>query len=663
MPRRGGGRPARHPRPRAGLRPRRPGGGAPPGPGRRRRVAARGAPRRHRGAHVGHRDGLDGPPPAPPAAEPGRPALRRRAGGLAAADRVGHGRRPRAGDALRPPARRAPATSVALRRSAAVGLPAPLLERERPPAPRRRRRLRRAGRRDRRAWSSSTTSSTHPVPDRLPRGGGPRRASGASGRRRSSAPAACSAPCRATARRWAGPTPSGSSWPGSTSATPPSAIERERLLAEVSRRNRVLESLRAMLETLAGPDRVEGGLAASLLALSRALGAAAVGRPGRARRRARRSTSPATTSTGGRRRDDVAQARGGRPPSCSPAPTTPTAGARLVGRRPRRGDAAACPEGRAALVAHLPDAGLGGDTLELLDDASRSLALAMEAEALERAQREAAALRRSQAIQRELLSSLSHELRTPLTAIQGYASTLLPARPDLGRRRRPSGSCGRSPAESARLERLVGDLLDSTAIESGILRLQRGLVRRPPGGRGGDGAACTTAAPVRIHVDRRPGAGVGRPRPPGAGDRQPARERRAPTGAPTDGVDVTSAAGPAGHRRGRGPRPRRRASPAGGGRSHLRAPGARHHRRGRGRARAGRSPRASSRPTGAALEVTVPATAPRSCVTLPTEPAGRAPTLERRAGRRGGAPMSSDRTPACCWSRTTRTSSTSSGPT
>ena len=43
-----------------------------------------------------------------------------------------------------------------------------------------------------------------------------------------------------------------------------SAIERERLLAEVSRRNRVLEALRAMLETLAGPDRVEGGLAASL---------------------------------------------------------------------------------------------------------------------------------------------------------------------------------------------------------------------------------------------------------------------------------------------------------------------------------------------------------------------------------------------------------------
>ena len=56
-----------------------------------------------------------------------------------------------------------------------------------------------------------------------------------------------------------------------------SAVERERLLAEVSRRNRVLEAVRAMLDTLAGPDRVEGGLAAALLSLSRGLGAAAVG--------------------------------------------------------------------------------------------------------------------------------------------------------------------------------------------------------------------------------------------------------------------------------------------------------------------------------------------------------------------------------------------------
>ena len=112
------------------------------------------------------------------------------------------------------------------------------------------------------------------------------------------------------------------------------------------------------------------------------------------------------------------------------------------------------------------------DALELLDDASRSLALAMERESLETARREAAALRRSQSIQRDMLSSLSHELRTPLTAIHGYASTL--CQPDLTwnpeATRRFLGSIA---AESARMERLVGDLLDSTAIESGVLRLQR----------------------------------------------------------------------------------------------------------------------------------------------------------------------------------------------
>ena len=105
VPRRRGGHPAGDPRPRSGVRAGGPGGRAPRRPRRGRRLAARGAPRRHRGAHVGHRDGLDGPAPAPAAAEPGRPALRRRAGGVAAAHRLGHGRGPRPGDALRAPAR------------------------------------------------------------------------------------------------------------------------------------------------------------------------------------------------------------------------------------------------------------------------------------------------------------------------------------------------------------------------------------------------------------------------------------------------------------------------------------------------------------------------------------------------------------------------------
>jgi signal transduction histidine kinase/ABC-type cobalamin/Fe3+-siderophores transport system ATPase subunit len=247
-----------------------------------------------------------------------------------------------------------------------------------------------------------------------------------------------------------------------------SAIERERLLAEVSRRNRVLESLRTMLETLvATPDRVVGGLSGSLLALSRALGAAGVA---------------VLIEKGGELEPRVMHDGGAGDPMATEARFGDAARRVLAGAANGHAqfvepDLAAValrhPEGRAVLVAHLPtDATRAGDTLELLDDATRSLALAMEGEALERTRREAAALRRSQAIQRELLSSLSHELRTPLTAIQGYASTLL--QPDLTWDPPSTDRFLRSIAtEGARLGRLVGDLLDSTAIESGILRLQR----------------------------------------------------------------------------------------------------------------------------------------------------------------------------------------------
>ncbi len=249
------------------------------------------------------------------------------------------------------------------------------------------------------------------------------------------------------------------------------AIERERLLAEVSRRNRILESLRKMLETLAGPHRVVGGLAASSLALRRALGATAVG----VLIERHDELVDLVTAAPGRRpeRDGAPGETGERFREAARAVLADEAG---LGARFVQPDLAAValrhPEGRAVLVAHLPAGGTPGDTLELLDDATRSLALAMEGEALEHARRETAALRRSQAIQRELLSSLSHELRTPLTAIKGFASTLL--QPDLTWDAASTDRFLRSiAAEGARLERLVGDLLDSSAIESGVLRLQR----------------------------------------------------------------------------------------------------------------------------------------------------------------------------------------------
>jgi signal transduction histidine kinase len=68
------------------------------------------------------------------------------------------------------------------------------------------------------------------------------------------------------------------------------------------------------------------------------------------------------------------------------------------------------------------------------------------------------------------LRRLSHELRTPLTAITGYATSLLQRDVtwDTDSQQR---FLSRIAAESARLGRLVNDLLDFSAIESGILRL------------------------------------------------------------------------------------------------------------------------------------------------------------------------------------------------
>jgi signal transduction histidine kinase len=130
------------------------------------------------------------------------------------------------------------------------------------------------------------------------------------------------------------------------------------------------------------------------------------------------------------------------------------------------------PGGRAALIARWVGSELPGDALALIGDAAHSLRLALERDEAEQAHQQAAALRRSHQLQRDFLSRLSHELRTPLTAIRGYASSLLASDvtwDDDSKLR----FLNRIASESARMGRLVGDLLDFSAIESGLLRLQQ----------------------------------------------------------------------------------------------------------------------------------------------------------------------------------------------
>ncbi len=245
-----------------------------------------------------------------------------------------------------------------------------------------------------------------------------------------------------------------------------SAVERDRLLDEVTARNRVLETIREMLQTLAGPIPVPEGLAVALRSLRRGLQAEEV--------------ALLSQPAGGA---PLCRARAGnRRPGRLSRPVHDTA-ARALAVAHHDGKARStdgqrhlavtfpAPGGPAVLVASWGTSSATPDAVALMEDAAHSLRLALEREAAVLAHEEARALRRSQELQRSFLSRLSHELRTPLTAIRGYATSLLQTDVvwDTGSQHR---FLARIAAESARLGRLVGDLLDFSAIESGILRLQ-----------------------------------------------------------------------------------------------------------------------------------------------------------------------------------------------
>ena len=256
-----------------------------------------------------------------------------------------------------------------------------------------------------------------------------------------------------------------------------SALERDRLLGELTNRNMVLETIREVLQALAGPLPIEVGIGAALQTLQSGLGAseiALVTEPaGGAGPEFRGWAGPRAGGPGSESRllaaaravlDDGDTHSG--PVQVEVPEGGPDARAIVAGFP--------APGGQAALVAHWSGAGGGGTPLDrrtLIDDAANSLRLALEREESERAQRETMALRSSQDLQRKFLSWLSHELRTPLTAIRGYASSLM--QPDVdwdGNSQRRF--LERISDESARLGRLVDDLLDFSAIDAGILRLQ-----------------------------------------------------------------------------------------------------------------------------------------------------------------------------------------------
>jgi signal transduction histidine kinase/ABC-type multidrug transport system ATPase subunit len=282
-----------------------------------------------------------------------------------------------------------------------------------------------------------------------------------------------------------------------------SAIERDRLLDEVTARNRLLETIREMLQTLAGPVPVEAALRIALQALRHGLDAdevvlVAAGHDGAMLCRGY-SSAPVDLSAGNGREGAGHPAgtavTGNRDRELAvPEATLAAVGAVLDRADPdgvavtgqaslgtlRTGGASgggrhlsvtfAVPDGRTVLLAGWRDSTRPDDATDLLEDAANSLRLALERERSLHAQQEAMALRQSRELQRTFLRRLSHELRTPLTAITGYATSLLQQDVtwDADSQQR---FLSRIAAESSRLGRLVNDLLDFSTIESGILRL------------------------------------------------------------------------------------------------------------------------------------------------------------------------------------------------
>ena len=238
------------------------------------------------------------------------------------------------------------------------------------------------------------------------------------------------------------------------------AIERERLLAAVTRRNRTLETLRQMLEVLAGPDSATAGLQVALDALRLGLDAEDV-------------VLLEVALDGGAGVHLVSGPTDGRWATGHLA-ALPGEVRHVQGTDGRTRLSATVAEGgrTVALVARWPvGEAVREGAAELLTDAGHSVVLALERLARETAVQEAVALRRSNDLQRRFLGRLSHELRTPLTAIHGYADSL--RQPDVefdgATTTRFLDTIVR---ESDRLGVLVRDLLDASAVEAGVLRLQ-----------------------------------------------------------------------------------------------------------------------------------------------------------------------------------------------
>ncbi len=260
------------------------------------------------------------------------------------------------------------------------------------------------------------------------------------------------------------------------------ALERDRLLAETTIRNRALETVRDILEVLNRPASAEESVAVALATLVTDIRAEGVGLV----LAGDGSDTQVEDYADGLAWKGFVDADG---MSCKPPLCLEEAAAERLSYHSvsLEGPGGSSPgrfgcghqdhlwagfemPGRAALVvavfASIPDRSVR----YVLQDAAHSLRLALERERAELARQQAAAILRTQELQQLFLGRLSHELRTPLTAIRGYATSLLQKDVEWDNETKER-FLGRIEEESARLGRLVDDLLDFSAIEAGIFRV------------------------------------------------------------------------------------------------------------------------------------------------------------------------------------------------
>jgi two-component system sensor histidine kinase KdpD len=119
-----------------------------------------------------------------------------------------------------------------------------------------------------------------------------------------------------------------------------------------------------------------------------------------------------------------------------------------------------------------PSRHLTREQLRTLDAFANQIGLAIERASLAKQARQAEMLEITDKLQAALLNSISHDLRTPLVSITGALSSLADDQILLDESARRS-LIETAAEEADRLNRLVGNLLDMTRLESGAMRIKK----------------------------------------------------------------------------------------------------------------------------------------------------------------------------------------------